>query len=143
MVLQRDPEGLIVNLGVDPNKDPFPEDAELGESRRAYLKLVKEENKLDRMMELIDRSNNPVRNLETSLDKQLIYQEHDLSNDDSLGCPNAKDRPGMWVQVQTFGVRAVDPNSPFLNRLAYFCHEAGIRPCGNSRCLENKKEMEI
>jgi len=143
MVLQRDPEtGLVVSRGVNSNENPDLEDPELGESRRAYYKLIEEENKLDRLIELIDRSNNPVRNLETSLDEQLIYQEHDPSHDDSLGCPNAKDRPGMWVQVQTFGARAVDPDSPFLNRLAYFCREAGIRPCGNSRCLKIKEEIK-
>jgi hypothetical protein len=144
MVLQRDPEtGLVVSLGVDSNKNPVFGDPELGESRRAYCKLIEEENRLDRLIELIDRSNNPIWNLETSMDEQLIYQEHEPSHDDSLGCPNAKDRPGMWVQVQTFGTWAVDPESPFLNRLAYFCREAGIRPCGNSRCLKTKEEIKI
>ncbi|KAF4226493.1 hypothetical protein CNMCM8980_004696 [Aspergillus fumigatiaffinis] len=143
MVLQRDSQtGQVVSLGVDHNNNPLFADAELGESRRAYMKLVEDENKLERLIELIDRANNPVRNLETSRDAPLLYQEHDPIDDDILGCPNAEDRPGMWVQVQTFGVKAVDPDAPFLNRLAHFCREAGIRQFGNSRCLRNKEMIE-
>jgi hypothetical protein len=142
MVLQRNAEGLIDNLGVDEEKDPIFEDAELGDSRRAYLKFVQAGNKLDEMIKLIERSNNPVRNLETTLDEELLYQEHDPSNDHNLGCPNAKDRAGMWVQVQTFGARAIDPDAPFLNRLAYLCRDAGVRPCGYGPCLKNKNDIE-
>jgi len=80
MDFERDPKtGLIVSRAHGPNEEMAAlEDPELGESRRAYMKLVQEGNKLESMIALIDRSNNPVRGLDTSLDAQLLYQGHDL-----------------------------------------------------------------
>jgi hypothetical protein len=128
MPLRRDPETGLVSLpGVDPNNNPSYDDPVLGESRRAYVKLIEEENKLDRLIEMVSRSHNPIRNIETSFDDQLTFQEYDPSSDQNLRCPNAKDRPGVWVRMETFEVKTADPDSPFLNRLAYFCRQAEIR----------------
>ncbi|KAF9771292.1 hypothetical protein IL306_011084, partial [Fusarium sp. DS 682] len=143
MVFARDLKtGLIVFNDVDSDESPLFKEPELGDSRRAYMKLIEEENKLKRLIESTKRSNNPVRNIDTTLDKPLLYQEHDQSSDDRLGYPNAKEHPGMWVRISHLEVKTVDPDAPFLNRLAYFCRESRIRPCGNNRCLKNKEEKE-
>lgn len=145
MVLQRHPEtGLISEVGVDSDEGQGPlfKDPVFGESRRAYLKLVKENTKLDFLMKMTGLQNNPVQNLETCLEDELLYQKHDTNSDKTNECPNSKDRPGMWVQMGTSAVTEADPYAPFLNQLAYFCRKAEIRPCENTQCLKNKEVIE-
>ena len=142
MVLQRDPEtGLISQASVDSNSAHIDESV-FGESRRARSELIKENNKLDSLLAMVSLSNNPVRNLETSLEDELLYQKHDTNSDKVHGCPNAKERPGMWIQMESFAVKEADPYAPFLNRLAYFCRKAEIRPCGDIQCLKNKEIID-
>lgn len=143
--LQRDPKtGKVIAAGVDPQCNNCTEDPVHGEVRRAFRGLLDEERKAQlattQSRAPLAAGSAPGYTLRCSL---LVKEEVEVE-EQSQQCPNSYERTGTWVGTRRYqSLEPIAPSRwPFLNRLAHLCRAAGIRPCTNPACMDNREAVE-
>ena len=91
-----------------------------------------------------DDPNNPPREpqwLAWDRDDALLRPGPGRTNTSS--CPNVRMRPGLWGRDDPKALDGlVNPDAPFLNRLAQLCETAGIQQCNRQACSRQRTNME-